>query len=104
MIADADLQVWLDTQSNAGQTVMIPYVKSVNDIELKYRMELVQQSGSGNSRVSQQGTLAAAAAQPTAVARAAVGQQKGGECRIELVLRNNVNNKELGTYHFDCPR
>jgi hypothetical protein len=48
--------------------------------------------------------MAAAAAQPTAVARVAVGQQKGGECRIELVLRNNSNNKELGIYRFECPR
>jgi outer membrane usher protein FimD/PapC len=104
MIADADLQVWLDTQSTASQTVMIPYVKSVNDIEINYRMELVQQAGGSTSRVSQQGQMAAAAAQPTAVARIAVGQQKGGECRIELVLRNNSNNKELGIYRFECPR
>jgi outer membrane usher protein FimD/PapC len=104
MIADADLQVWLDAQPSANQTVMIPYVKSVNDIELNYRMELVQQSGGSTSRISQQGKVTAAAAQPTAVARVAVGQQRGSECRIELVLRNQANTKELGAYRFECPR
>lgn len=103
MIADADLQVWLDTQSGANQTVMIPYVKSARNIEINYRMELVQQSGAGTSRVSQQGNVTAQAAQPTAVARVAVGQQRGGECRLELVLRSNADRKELGAYQFECP-
>jgi hypothetical protein len=104
MIADADLQVWLDTQPGANQTVMVPYVKSVKDVRINYRMEVVQQSRSGTSRINQQGQVTAAAARPTAVGRVAVGLQQGGECWIELVLRNDANTGEIGRYRFDCPR
>jgi hypothetical protein len=102
MIADADLQVWLDAQPQAQQIVMVPYVKSVKDIQMSYQVDLVQKSGAGTSRVSQKGKVNVTASQPAALGRVTVGIQKEGECRIEIAL--NENNTELGTYRFDCPR
>lgn len=102
MIADANLQVWLDTQASMGQTVMVPYVKSVTDLRMNYRLDVIQRSAGGTSRISQQGTVNAAAAKPTPLGRVALGVQKGGECRVELKL--SEGGKELGAYQFDCPR
>jgi hypothetical protein len=104
MMADADLQVWLDTQPGAHQTVMTPYVKSGKNIRLTYRMEIIQQRGVGSSRINQQGKVTAIAAQPTSLGRLTIGLQKSGECRIEIVLRDETNTTELGAYQFDCPR
>lgn len=102
MVADADLQVWLDTQISAGQTVLIPYVQSVKERQVSYRMDLIQRGGAGTSRISQQGKVNAAAAKPTPLARVALGLHREDECQIELMLEED--KKELGTYRFDCPR
>ena len=102
MVADADLQVWLDTQSQTGQTVVVPYVKSAQDAQVSYRMDVIKRGKSGFSRVSQHGTVKAAAAAPTALSRLALGVQTEDECHIELVLRDG--DHALGTYRFDCPR
>ncbi len=101
MIADANLQVWLDTQVAAGQTLVVPYVKSIKDMQIGYRMEVVQRSGSSNSRISQQGRVDAAAGQPASLGRVILNVQRGGECRIELALHEG--RVELGIYQFDCP-
>lgn len=100
MIADTDLQVWLDTQANTSQRMLVPYVKSVRDIQVTYRMDVIQRGGAGTSRISQQGKVDAIAAQPTALGRVALGLQNVGECRVEITLREN--QKDLGVYNFDC--
>jgi hypothetical protein len=100
MVADADLQVWLDRQANGGQTVVVPYVKSMRDVQVNFRMDVIQQGSAGTSRISQQGLVNAAAAMPTALARVALGTQKDGECSVELSLREG--EKKVGSYHFSC--
>jgi hypothetical protein len=102
MMADADLQVWLDTQPGTNQVVMIPYVKSVRNMQMHYRLEVVQRSGGSTSRISQQGQVNAVAAQPMKLAHVAIGMQAGGECRVEVALSNG--NRDMGTYRFDCAR
>ncbi len=102
MIADTNLQVWLDTQAQLGQTVLIPYVKSVKDVQVDYKMSVIKTGKSGNSRIDQGGKVHANAAEPTALSRMSINLQKEDECHIELKLHNG--NEELGTYNFDCPR
>jgi hypothetical protein len=102
MVADANLQVWLDTQANTGQTLLVSYVRSAKDMHIGYRMEVIQRGGAGTSRISQQGQVKAVAEAPTSLGRVALGMQKNAECRIELVLTEN--GAELGVYRFDCPR
>ncbi len=102
MIADANLQVWLDAQPHAGQTVLVPYVKSVTELQLNYRVDVIQSGAAGTSRVSQQGRVTAAAAQPTPLGRVALGRQKGATCSVELTL--GETDRQLGSYRFDCPQ
>jgi len=102
MIADVNLQVWLDAQPRAGQTVMIPYVKSSADRRLTYRLDVTQRSVAGTSRVSQQGQVSAHARQPTALGRVALSGPSAAKCSVELRLRED--GKIIGEYHFDCPR
>lgn len=102
MVADANLQVWLDTQANTRQALVVPYVRSVKDMQISYHMEVVQRGGGSTSRISQQGKVSAPAAQPVSLGRVTLGVQKNGECSIELVLQEN--GAELGVYRFDCPR
>lgn len=102
MIADTDLQVWLDSQPNAGQTTIVPYIKSTREMQLHYQLSLIQSGNSGTSRISQGGTVDLRAQQPTALSRLALSPNKGGGCSIDLALRDG--ERELGNYHFDCPR
>lgn len=100
MVADADLQVWLDTQINVGQMVIIPYVKTVKDVLVDFRMNVIQKGAVGTSRITQEGRINAVAAKPTPLARLALGAQKNGECSVELVLREGEGDSR--TYEFDC--
>lgn len=102
MMDAADLHVWLDTQPNAAQTVVIPYVKSARDMRLDYRMSVIQRSKSGSSQVSQGGSVQADANTPTSLSRVAVSAHKDAECKIELYLREGA--VEIGNYRFECPR
>lgn len=101
MAPDADLQVWLDTQAAAGRVAVVPYVRSVIDMRINYRMDVVQQSAAGTSRISQQGRVSTEADEPTALARVTL-TPKDGKCHIEITLREG--GKEVGAYRFDCPR
>ncbi|WP_292931387.1 curli-like amyloid fiber formation chaperone CsgH [Noviherbaspirillum sp.] len=102
MAADANLQVWLDTQANMGQTLLVPYVKTVTDRQINFRLDVIQRGSGGTSRISQQGLVKAMAKAPTSLGRVALGVQGNSECSIELELKEN--GAELGVYHFDCPR
>lgn len=104
MMGDANLQVWLDAHSEPNQTVLVPYVRSVKDLRIRYRLDLVRQYRGSTSRINQQGLLMVLAAQPTEIGRISVGPPQGAGCSIELVLQDDVNDGELGKYHFECPR
>jgi hypothetical protein len=100
MVADADIQVWLDAQASVGQTIVVPYVKSVKDVHVVFRMDVIQRGGGNTSRISQQGSVNAVAATPVALAHVALGTQKNGECMVELSVREG--EKQAVTYHFSC--
>lgn len=102
MIPDSNLQVWLDTQAAAGQTTLVTYVKSLTDMQIEFRMDVIQRGGAGTSRITQKGTVKANAATPTSLGRVVLGIQKGSECNIELVL--DENGREIGVYRFSCAR
>ena len=100
MIADANIQVWLDTQTQLGQTVLVPYVKTVATTQVDYSMSVIKTGKSGNSRINQGGKVNAVAAEPIALSRMSINLNKDDACHVELVLRDN--GKEIGTYNFDC--
>lgn len=97
---DAAPQVWLDVQNQPGQIIVVPYVKSARDIQLKFRMDVIYRGEGNTSRVSQQGTVNAEAATPTALANVKLGSSTHGDCDVELALHEGV--KEIGTFHFNC--
>ncbi len=103
MVPDnADLQVWFETQVEAGKVLLVPYVKTAKDIHGRYSL-LVSKSGpNGNSRISQSGKMDTAAAQPQALSRLTLDVRKEDQCTIELTLKQG--DELLGTYNFDCPR
>ncbi|WP_194724533.1 curli-like amyloid fiber formation chaperone CsgH [Noviherbaspirillum malthae] len=100
MTPDADLQVWLDTHANQGQMRIIPYVKSMKDVLLEFRMQVVQQGRGGSSRVSQQGQVHVPAAQAMPLAQVKVGMTDRESCSVELSLRKD--GVDAGVYRFDC--
>lgn len=102
MLTDSDIQVWLDSQPNAGQLVMVPYVKTSRDMHVTYRLKLVQTSVSGNSSVSQGGMLRVSAASAMPLSRVAITPSKEGRCQLEVTLHEG--GQVLGNYSFDCPR
>lgn len=100
MTPDADLQVWLDTHANQGQMRIVPYVKSMKDVLLEFRMQVVQQGRGGNSRVSQQGQLRVPASQAMPLAQVNVGMSDRESCSVEISLRKD--GMDAGVYRFDC--
>lgn len=81
---------------------MVPYVKTSRDMQVTYRMKLVQTSESGNSSVSQGGMVRVSAASATPLSRVAITPSKEGKCQLEVTLREG--GQVLGNYSFDCPR
>jgi hypothetical protein len=102
MVADTDLQVWLDMHASAAQTVIVPYVRSARDAHIAYRMEVIQSKGGSMARISQNGVINATAAIDTPLTRIALSVPKEGECRVELTV--NEEGKDADIYHFDCVR
>jgi len=100
MHADADIQVWLDTQLGAQQALIVPYVRSASDAQLQYRIALIQHAGGGTSRINQQGRVALTAGQPASLPRLAVNPAGDGTCRLQVELQDD--GKEIGTFDFDC--
>jgi Thin aggregative fimbriae synthesis protein len=101
--AEASVQVWVESQPDrAGPTVLLPYVKSRQTLQLHYSLNVAMQGVGGNSRVSQQGTINAPANEATLLTRATIGLRPQGDCRIELVLDDAVSQAEIGRYSFDC--
>lgn len=101
MIADINLQVWLETDANTHPATLIPYVQTTKDATLQYQLYAIKTGRSGTSRVGQSGTVNVPASQPTALSKLSLSTTKSDACQIEVILtRSGV---KLGTYHFDCP-
>lgn len=102
MIADStDIQVWLDSRPNMAQTIVTPFVRSARDMQLIYRMSVVQFGKSGNSRITQGGYVKTEADTPTALSHISFRNHDGEECRIELTLLEG--ELKIGDYRFACP-
>ena len=102
MIADVDLQVWLATQNIGGQAAVIPYVKSVKDMRLNYRMNVIRRGIGGTSRIRQVGNVDAPANISAPLAQVTLGLQNDDDCHVEVALHDA--DVALGVYRFDCPK
>lgn len=102
MMADMQMNVWLDTLRGAGAPVVVPYVQTDQDAQLRWRMSVVKKGASGQSRIHQSGTLVAAAGRPQEMSRMSVAVAPGDECAIEIEMLER--GQVRGRYRFDCPR
>jgi hypothetical protein len=103
VVPNSDVQVWLDTQTIAGQMQIVPYVAIKKERRVNYRINVIRQGGRGNRiQISQSGRTDVQAATPTVLSRLAVGNSPEVQCSVNVVLRDGV--RELGTYHFECAR
>ncbi|WP_136419734.1 curli-like amyloid fiber formation chaperone CsgH [Herbaspirillum sp. ST 5-3] len=102
MNGDGDIQVWLDSQKNAGQVIVVPYIKAARETQLHYRMKLIQTSTDGKSDISQSGTVTVHPVTGAPLSRVVIRQNKEGECRMEISLSSG--EETLGDFHFECPR
>jgi hypothetical protein len=101
MISDTQMQVWLDTA--AGPPAMVvPYVQTVEDARLTYRIKVSKNGPSGSSRIDQSGNVMATAGQPKEMTRFAVGFREGDQCQVEIEMLEAGQVK--ARYRFECPR
>jgi hypothetical protein len=100
VIADTNLHVWFDVNSNNGQTLIVPYVTSAHDVRLRYELKVLNSGEAGSSNISQEGTLSVPAGKPKAVSSVQVTPQVGGKCEVDLTLGDG--DQQAGQYSFDC--
>jgi|GEM_PF-1768395 len=99
MNADTDLQVWLETQANVRPEVIVPYVQSNHQTNLRYLLRTTVRHNGNSSRVSQGGVLEVPAHTAVALPRLAVSPSNG-ECLVELVLTEKTGSDKR--FEFDC--
>jgi hypothetical protein len=97
-----DMQVWIDSHVSAGQTIVVPYVKSDINRDMRYRLDVVKQGASGSSRISQGGMVHASAAKAVPLSRTSIDVKPNDTCTLEVVLTEK--GVAIGIYRFDCPR
>ena len=102
MIADADMNVWLETLSASQPSVIVPYVQSAADRRVTYRVKVIKEGKSGRSEISQGGSVFMQASRATALGRMSMSVGEQDNCRIEVTLTEA--GKPAGEYQFDCPR
>ena len=97
------LQVWLETKSNeAGQTVVLPYLKTSQTIQVLARVSVTTKGSAGSALVSQQASLQVPAGQPTLLTRLTFGLATHDDCHADLVLSDLVTSRAIGKYRFNC--
>lgn len=101
MIADSDIQVWLDTQGRVQPRTIVPYVVSQQAQELRYRVRTVQEGNGGRSVIGQSGAVTLTENSPAALSRIALSQQPGARCEIEVVVTGA--DKKAQRFLFECP-
>ena len=95
------LQVWLQTQSNdAGQTVLLPYVKALQAVQLHASVSVRAGSSAGNARVGQQDRVEVPAGRPVLLARLALGLAPHDVCVMDVVLSELPTYKEVARYRI----
>ncbi|WP_353150143.1 curli-like amyloid fiber formation chaperone CsgH [Pollutimonas bauzanensis] len=102
MTADSDIQVWLETYAKTQPVVIVPYVKSSENVTLRYKVRTVKEGSGGKSVMGQGGVVSVSANVPAALSRMSLSRSPTDVCHIDLVLsESGVADRN---YHFDCPR
>lgn|SRR5690349_4716281 len=102
MAPDMQTQVWLETVPGTVPALVVAYLKTDRGAQMTYRLDVVKNGKSGMSRISQSGTVRAAAGEKTQLAKVSVSSQPGDDCNVAVAMREG--GEDRGTFRFDCPR
>lgn len=102
MVPDMQTQVWLEAVPGTVPALVVAYVKTDRGAQMTYRMDVVNNGRAGLSRISQSGTVRAAAGEKTQLAKVSVSSQPGDDCNVAVSVRES--GEDRGTFRFDCPR
>ncbi len=100
MIADVNIHVWFDVDTNQNSSYVVPYVRSERDARLQYDLKILNSGKAGTSSISQGGAISVSTGQPKAISSVRVTPQTGGHCEVDLTLREG--DEQVGQYTFDC--
>ena len=95
----ADVQVWIETQREGAQVIVVPYAQSLSDRQVVFRMSADCRSGTSRSSVAQQGQITLIAGRSAQLARMSLGGAGQTECKLEIALRSR--GEDVGVYSFD---
>jgi len=101
MVADADIQVWLEFFNRTRPSIIVPYIQSNESRTLRYQVRTVTQGASGRSVVSQGGMVNLLPATPTPLGKLSVNADGADACSIDVAI-SEPGSKDL-SYHFTCP-
>jgi curli production protein len=100
--ANVNVEAWLDTVAGTHPSVVIPYVKSSADGDVRYALTVKKSGPTGRSNIHQSGNVAVQAGKPAALSRFSVSVGPSDACNIKLMV--SANQQAANTYHFECPR
>ncbi len=101
MMADADVQVWLDAANSTRPGAVIPYVVSEQPRDVRYRLRAVQAGTQGRAVIGQTGAVRLSANVPTALSTLSISRHAGDHCEIEVTLSGA--DMPQRRYVFECP-
>lgn len=101
MTADSDIQVWLETFAKTQPSVIVPYIRTNENMTLRYKVRTVKKGNGGKSVIGQGGVVTVLANVPAALSRMSLSRSPDDECEIDLVLSESGSADR--SYHFKCP-
>ena len=102
MMADTDIQVWLETEARTHPPQVVPYVQSDKTADIRYTIGVLAQGKSGRTRMSQGGRLALEPGQPKALGKISLSLDPAQECTISIAI--NQNGAPAREYEFSCEK
>lgn len=97
------LLVWLERETApSGETVLKPYLKSLQPLHLSVRVSLTQNGQGGTSTLHQQAHFQVASGESLQLGLVKLSLPSKEKCHLILVLQEAKTTKPLGTHRFDC--
>jgi hypothetical protein len=100
MLPVTDLNVWLETSVQQGMTTLIPYVRSAEDLDLRYDVKLTTSGLGGTSNVVQGGNVRVLAGRPQRLSL--LTTKRDGASRCLLSVSVSEGGTMVVSKQYDC--
>jgi hypothetical protein len=100
MMTDTDIQVWLETDARTQPVLVVPYVQSSRDTELRYIVGITSKSPSGRSNLSQGGQVTLVAGHPGTLGKMSLTVDANTTCSMRIALSQYGQPQKV--YDFSC--